>query len=360
MAGDEDNEDKQFEASQHKLREAKKKGNVFKSKDLTQLTLMILGFVLLFTFGREVYRLLYQLCELMWGDIANFKNISGNYISFHTWRTILTIIAPTLVGLALLAITIEVLQLGGVIFTTEPLKFKLEKLDPVKGLKNMFSVKSLFEVAKGLVKVGVVAYIAWTVVAAHMPELLGNIFAANKLAGFVAVSAIFWEFFWKSSIFLFVIAIIDFLFQRWKYMKDQRMSFKELKDEYKNTEGDPLIKSKRRQKQREIAQGGGGGGIAQVPEADFVVKNPEHVAMAVKYAEDMDEAPKVIAKGAEVLAQQIIEIAEAHGIPVIENIPLSRALFRLVRVNQEIPPELYKAVAEVLLFVYQMKGKSFE
>jgi len=359
MAGDEDSGDKQFDATQHKLKEAKKKGNVFKSKDLTQLVVMILGFTLLFTFGKEVYRLLYELCQLMWGNIAHFDKISSGFIAYHTWRTIILIIAPTMISLAAIAIIIEVLQLGGVMFTTEPLQFKLEKLDPMKGLKNMFSVKSLFEVAKGIVKVVAVGYIAWKVVAAHMPELLGNIQAANKLAGFVAVSAIFWEFFWKSSLLLFAVAIIDFLFQRWKYMKDQRMSFKELKDEYKNTEGDPLIKSKRRQKQREIAQGGGGGGMAKVPEADFVVKNPEHIAMAVKYDENMDKAPKVLAKGSELLAEQIIAIAEAHNIPVVENIPLARALFRLVRVNQEIPPELYKSVAEVLLFVYKTQGKQF-
>ena len=360
MAGDEDSADKQFEATQHKLKEQRKKGNVFKSKDLTQLIVMIVGFVLIFVFGKYAFKALFELCLLMWGEIPNFENVSGKFINFHIWRTLLTIVAPTLITLALLAVTMEILQLGGVIFTTEPLKFKLEKLDPIKGLKNMFSVKSLFELAKGLAKVGLTGYIAWTVVDKHMPEILGNIQAAHKLAGFLTMSTVLWEFFWKTSLFLFIIAIIDYLFQRWKFMKDQRMSFKEMKDEYKDTEGDPLIKSKRRQKQREIAQGGGGGGMAQVPEADFVVKNPSHVALAVQYQEGMNEAPKVIAKGADLLAEQIIKIAEAYGVPVIENVPLSRALFRLVKVNQEIPADLYRAVAEVLLFVYKVKGKDFQ
>lgn len=359
MAGDEDAEDKQFEATQHKLKEQRKKGNVFKSKDLTQLCVMIVGFVMLYTFGMQVYKGLYELCKILWTEIPNFENVSGNFISFHTWRTLISIIVPTLIALALVAVTIEILQLGGVIFTTEPMKFKLEKLDPIKGLKNMFNVKSLFELSKGLIKVVLVGYIAWTVVSTHMPEILGNINASNKLAGFIVVANILWEFFYKIAILLFVVSIIDFLFQRWKFMKDQRMSFKEMKDEYKETEGDPLIKSKRKQKQREISQGGGGGGIAQVPEADFVVKNPDHVALAVQYSEEMDEAPKVIAKGADMLAEQIIEIAEAYGVPVVENLPLSRALFRLVKVNQSIPPDLYRAVAEVLLFVYKMKGKAF-
>jgi len=359
MAGDDDNEDKQFEATQHKLKEQRKKGNVFKSKDLTQLAVMIVGFVLLFSFGNLAFKTLMELCKSLWSEIPNFDKVSGNFINFHAWRALIIIIVPTMIALSLIGFVIEVLQLGGIIFTTEPLQFKLEKLDPIKGLKNMFNVKSLFELGKGLIKVFVVGYIAWDVVSEHMTQLLGTIEASHKLAGFIVVSVILWEFFYKTSILLFAVAIIDYIFQRWKFLKDQRMSFKEMKDEYKDTEGDPLIKSKRRQKQREIAMGGGGGGMAQVPEADFVVKNPDHVALAVKYDEKMDKAPKVIAKGADLLAEQIIQIAESYGVPVVENIPLSRALFRLVRLNQEIPADLYRAVAEVLLLVYKIKGKQF-
>jgi flagellar biosynthetic protein FlhB len=354
MAGDEDNEDKQFEATQHKLKEQRKKGNVFKSKDITQLAVMIVGFTLLFVAGNLAYKELISLCKMMWGAIPKFEEVSGNFIFFHTWRTLLSIIVPTMIGLALVAFIIEVMQLGGILFTMEPLKFKLEKLDPIKGLKNMFNVKSLFELTKNLIKIIVTGMLAWSIVSKHMPAVLGNIQAANKLAGFFTVGGIMWEFFWKSSLLLFSVAIVDYIFQRWKFMKDQRMSFKEMKDEYKNTEGDPLIKSKRRQRQREIAQGGGGGGMARVPEADFVVKNPTHVALAVQYNDAMDEAPKVIAKGADLLAEKIIAIAEEYGVPVVENIPLSRALFRLVRINQQIPPELYRAVAEVLIFVSQL------
>jgi flagellar biosynthetic protein FlhB len=360
MSGDEDNDDKQFEATQHKLREARKKGNVFKSKDITQLLVQITGFLLLFTFSTKVFQGLTTLCKLLWGNIDRFEDINISFVAFHAWKTVIGIIVPTLIILATTAVVIEMIQLGGPLFTTEPMKFKLDKINPMKGLKNMFSVKSLFELVKGLLKVISVGFIAYLVVSSHLPKILGNIDSANNLAGFYAVAGVLWEFFWKSSIFLFAVSIVDFLFQRWKYMKDQRMSFKEMKDEYKNTEGDPLIKSKRKQKQREIAMGQQSTGMGQVPDADFVVKNPDHVAIAVKYNEDMDEAPRILAKGSELLAEQIIEIAEAYNIPVITNIPLSRALFRLVRVNQEIPPELYKAVAEVLLFVYKLKKKKFK
>ena len=137
-------------------------------------------------------------------------------------------------------------------------------------------------------------------------------------------------------------------------MNDQKMTFKELKDEFKQTEGDPLIKSIRRQRQQQVAYGQM---MAQVQEADFVVKNPDHIAIALKYDPQMVAAPRVLAKGTELIAQQIIEIAEKFGIPIIENIPLARALFRLIRVNQQIPAELYRAVAEILIFVYQLRGK---
>lgn len=360
MSGDEDSDDKQFEATQHKLNEARKKGSVFKSKDLTSLAVQIVGFVFIFNFGAYIFKLLMDLCRVFWGSIGDFEKVSNQFIIFHAWKTILLILVPIMVALVIVAVIIEVLQLGGILFTTEPMQFKLDKLDPIKGLKNMLSVKSLFELGKGLVKVIAVGYIAFLTVQEHLPAILGNIDASNKLAGFVSVGNVLWDFFWKSTILLFAVSIVDFLFQKWKFMKDQKMSFKEMKDEYKSTEGDPLIKSKRRQKQREISQGGGGSGLQKVPEADFVVKNPEHVALAVKYDDQMSKAPIILAKGSEIIAQQIIEIAEAYNIPIITNIPLSRALFRLVRLNQEIPPELYKAVAEVLLFVYKVKKKTFK
>ena len=178
MAGDDDNEDKQFEATQHKLREQRKKGNVFKSKDITQLAVMIVGFTFLFVFGNQAYKLLTELCKLMWGSIPNFETVAGNFVNFHTWRVLISVVVPTMLALALVAMIIEILQLGGIMFTTEPLKFKLEKLDPIKGLKNMFNVKSLFELGKNMIKIIVTGYLAWTIVEKHMPAVLGNIQAA--------------------------------------------------------------------------------------------------------------------------------------------------------------------------------------
>jgi flagellar biosynthetic protein FlhB len=153
----------------------------------------------------------------------------------------------------------------------------------------------------------------------------------------------------------FIIAVADYGVTRWKFLKDQKMSFKEIKDEYKNQEGDPHVKSALRQRRMQMLQRGA---MDSVPEADFIVRNPTHVACALKYDAETMQSPTVTAKGTELMAKKIIEIAIEHNVPVIDNAPVARALFRMVDINQQIPPELYKAVAEILLFVYGLKNKN--
>ncbi len=348
--------DKQFDATPHKLKEAHKKGQVFKSKDLSQLITFIIGFFLIYSNSSFIWTQFSSLFTSLWTQIPqkSLSHIGGGYIFYSSVFCLLIILVPLLLVLLLTAIVVEFAQVGP-IFTTETMKFSLDKLNPFEGFKKIiFNVRSLFELAKSIFKVSVLGYIAYVALNDHMEELLSLITANNKFGSIAALGTVFYDFTLKSIIFLLVISILDYLFQRWKFMNDQKMSFKELKDEFKQTEGDPLIKSMRRQKQQQIAYGQM---MAQVAEADFVVKNPDHIAMALKYEADMNSAPKVLAKGSELIAEQIIEIAQKNGIPIIENIPLARALFRLVRVNQEIPPELYRAVAEILIFVYQVRGK---
>ena len=161
------------------------------------------------------------------------------------------------------------------------------------------------------------------------------------------------DFVVKASIAFLVIAAADYGMTRWKFLQDQKMSFKEVKDEYKNSEGDPHVKAALRQKRQQLLQKKM---MDAVPDADFVVTNPKHIACALKYDQEEIESPKLVAKGTELFAKKIIDIAREHGVPVIENPPVARALFRLVDVNREIPPDLYKAVAEILLFVYNLRN----
>ena len=353
---EEDVGDKQFDATPHKLKEAQKKGQVFKSKDLTQLITFIVGFFMIYYGAPFIWYNFSRLFKSIWTQIPlrSLSMIGGGYIYYETWHCLVALILPLLLALLFTAIAVEFLQVGP-IFTTETMKFDLAKLNPIEGFKKViFNVRSLFELLKSVFKVGVLGYIAYISLTKHLADLLSLIAASNKLASIAVLGEVFYDFTVKSIIFLLIIAILDFLFQRWKYLNDQKMTFKELKDEFKQTEGDPLIKSLRRQKQQQVAYGQM---MSQVKEADFVVTNPDHIAMALKYDPQMMTAPRVLAKGSELIAQQIIEIAREYGIPIIENIPLARALFRLVRVNQEIPAELYRAVAEVLIFVYQVRGK---
>ena len=159
-------------------------------------------------------------------------------------------------------------------------------------------------------------------------------------------------FIFKACIAFLIIAAADYGVTKWKFLKDQKMSFKEIKDEYKNTEGDPNVKAALRQRRMQMLQQGM---MDSVPEADFVVTNPLHVACALKYKQEEMASPMLIAKGTELIAKKIIKIAREHRVPVIENPPVARALYKMVDLNQQIPPELYKAVAEILLFVYNLK-----
>ena len=161
------------------------------------------------------------------------------------------------------------------------------------------------------------------------------------------------DFIYKACLAFFIIAVADYGMTKWKFLKDQKMSFKEIKDEYKNSEGDPHVKQALRQRRMQMLQQGA---MDSVPEADFVVRNPIHVACALKYDAETMQSPTLTAKGSELIAQKIIKIAQEHNVPIIDNPPVARALFRMVDLNQEIPHELYKAVAEILLFVYGLKN----
>lgn len=217
------------------------------------------------------------------------------------------------------------------------------------------SIKTLFELFKNIVKVLILGYIGWAVYKDHIESILMLASVDNNFAVMIEFGKLITEFIFKACIAFLIIAAADYGVTKWKFLKDQKMSFKEIKDEYKNSEGDPNVKAALRQRRMQMLQQGA---MDAVPTADFVVTNPTHVACALKYvAEEMD-SPMLIAKGTELIAKKIIGIAKEHNVPVIENPPVARALFKMVDINQPIQPELYKAVAEILMFVYKMKRKN--
>lgn len=351
-------EDKQFEASQQKLRKARKEGQVVKSKDFSTAVSLIVMFFIIYSLGPFIWGQISGLFSNLYEQIpnANFEKIGIGYLLFVTLIPTVLIIVPIICLSAVMSIIGDLIQVGP-LFTITPLIPKPDKLNPTKYFKNLMNPKTLFELVKNIAKVLILGLIGWLVYMEHFPAILGLAVVENEFATLNAFGSLITDFIFKAGLAFLIISAMDYGVIKWKFMQDQKMSFKEIKDEYKNSEGDPHVKAALRQKRQQLLRQSM---KDAVPDADFVVTNPIHVACAVKYDAQTMESPKLLAKGAELFAKEIKEIAIAHDVPVIENPPVARALYRLVEVNHEIPPDLYKAVAEILIFVYNSKKQKQE
>lgn len=349
-------EDKQFDATPRKLEQARKEGQVVKSKDFSTAVSLLILFSVIFGLAPFIWNQIVQVFTLLYEQIPNAHTEQIGYIYILTIaiKGAALIIGPILAIAWLVAVLADFVQIGPLV-AIAPLMPKLDKLNPTKYFKNIMSIKTLFELFKNIVKVLILGYIGWAVYKDHIESILMLASVDNNFAVMIEFGKLITEFIFKACIAFLIIAAADYGVTKWKFLKDQKMSFKEIKDEYKNSEGDPNVKAALRQRRMQMLQQGA---MDAVPTADFVVTNPTHVACALKYvAEEMD-SPMLIAKGTELIAKKIIGIAKEHNVPVIENPPVARALFKMVDINQPIPPELYKAVAEILMFVYKMKRKN--
>ena len=345
-------EDKQFEASQQKLRKARKEGQVVKSKDFSTAISLIVMFLIIYSLGPFIWTQIAGLFSNLYEQIpnANFDEIGIRYLMSVTLIPTILIILPIICLAALVSIIGDLIQVGP-LFTITPLIPKPDKLNPTKYFKNLMNPKTLFELVKNIAKVVILGIIGWMVYMEHFPAILGLAVVENQFATLYTFGKLIVDFVLKAGIAFLIIAA------KWKFMQDQKMSFKEVKDEYKNSEGDPHVKAALRQKRQQLLRKAM---QDAVPDADFVVTNPIHVACALKYDAETMDSPMLVAKGAELFAKEIKEIAIKHDVPVIENPPVARALYRLVDVNRQIPPDLYKAVAEILIFVYNTKKQKQE
>lgn len=346
-------------ATAKKLDDARKKGQVAKSKELSS-AVMLLGFFLIFrvclSFIGDGFMETFVLFYNKIPDYAgiNLKQINTISIANIVNQSLLRILFLTLPFFAvsvLLAFITNLVQVKWRI-TGEPLKPKFNKLNPVSGFKRIFSTRSLFELLKSIAKVGVIAYIAYSTLKdkAGVIRLFYEIplNSALSLIGDIIIDVGI-----KISIFYLIIALADLIYEKLKFKDDMKMTKQEVKEEYKNSEGDPQIKGKIKQKMREASRRRM---MQAVPEADVVITNPTHLAVALKYKAEEQRAPLVVAKGADHLAQKIKEIAKENKVEIVENKPLARTLYNNVEIDQEIPQELYQAVAEVLAFVYNQKN----
>ena len=346
-------ENKQFEASQQKLRKAREQGQVVKSKDLSTAIAIIIMFSVIYLLGPIIWGQLSALFVFIYEQIPNkhLEDIGYAYLFTKTIIPTTLIVLPILILASFVGVFGDMVQIGP-LFTTKPLEFNAEKFNPTKYFKNLMSPKTLFDLFKNIAKVIILGIIGYLVYTSHFEDILMLAAIDNDFAILIQFGALILDFVIKAGIAFLIIAAADYGVTKWKFLQDQKMSFKEVKDEYKNSEGDPNVKAALRQRRMQLLQGKM---MDAVTTCDFVVTNPTHVACAIKYDAKTMESPMLVAKGTELFAQKIKQIAREHNIPVIENPPVARALFRFVEINRQIPPDLYKAIAEILIFVYKLK-----
>lgn len=270
----------------------------------------------------------------------------------HMALQVLLIIAPILVVAFLIAFVTDVAQVKWKP-TLEPMKPKFSKLNPLKGFKKFFSLNALVELVKSIAKIGLILYICYSYLKDKWAMLL-NLYDVTLMQALQLAAETVTDLGIRIALLYMVIAFADFAYQKIKFKNDMKMTKQEIKEEYKQQEGDPQIKGKIRQKMRESSMRRM---MQDLPQADVVITNPTHYAVAIKYDPKVADAPLVIAKGEDYLAARIKEAAREHHIEIVENKPLARMLYANVDIGQAVPPELYQAVAEVLAFVYQLQGK---
>ncbi len=358
MGSGEDQGTKEFDPSASKLRNLRNKGSVPKSPELNQLLSFIVAVSFLLMGSGFIWTKLEGMFIGLYSVIPfkTLDQIGAGFIVKHSVEIFAVIILPMLFLVGFFGAMGDIMQTG-IMITFNQLTPNFNKLNPVTYFKNLFSVKKIVELLKQIGKLSVLGVIAYQMIQKHFLEMLTLTNTSSILVVGTVLKSLILDFTIKAAIFLLVITLIDVFYQKFHFTQENRMTRKEMMDEYKQNEGDPMLKQQRRAMARKYSQGEQ---LKLVPEADFITTNPSKIAVAVKYNSSNMKAPKILAKGSDAFAWQIITIAKKHNIPVIENIPLARALFKLVKIGAEVPSEFYKAVAEVLLFAYQLRGKKSE
>lgn len=343
-------------ATSKRRQEMREKGQIPRSKELTTSLILLISFWSMKLFSGYIFK---DMISALRSFLSFPKDIDSKFTTENMMQVLLQVmlvlakvLAPILITIALVAIIVNYLQVG-VVFTAKPLMPSLNKMNPVEGFKRLLSKTAFVELIKSILKIGIIGYVVYDYLKDNMkivPELLNmNIESTTVFIGNTIINIGI-----RAAVVLLILSVFDYGYQIWDYEKSIRMSKQEIKDEYKMIEGNPQVKSKIREKQRQLALRRM---MAEVPNADVIITNPTHFAIAVKYDAKASEAPMVIAKGKDLIAQKIKETAKQNKVPVVENKPLAQALYKSVDIGEKIPSELYKAVAEVLAFVYGLREK---
>lgn len=343
-------EEKTEQATPHRREKAREEGQAAQSKDLTGAVALAAAVLVGRFAGSGLSRRVMATSARQLSAAGRFDFTRGDLLELL--GETLTVIGEAVMPLALagmvFAIVVTFLQTN-FLFATKRVSPTAEKLNPLEGFKRIFSLNGVVEAIKGLLKVTIVAWIAYSVLRSHETDVL-NFVQMPLQDALASVSTVVFEFATKYCFALLLIGGADYAYQRWQFEKQLRMSRHELKQERKETEGDPQIRSRRQEKRRALLEQGV---TAEMPEASVVVTNPTHFAVALKYDEKTMRAPQVVAKGRATIAERIRQLARQYGIPIIEEPPVARALYETTALGEAIPPVLYQAVAEILATVYR-------
>jgi len=349
---DKGDQEKTEKPTPKRLQEARKKGQVAKSPELGS-ALILLGSLGVLLFG-GVW-MFWTLAKFMHGIFGNLgalhiQGASATAFLLEIFEQVFILIAPLMLVLMIVGIGANLMQVG-FLFTADPFIPKLSKFNPVTGMKRFVSLRSLVELIKSLCKILLISGIAYAVLSGEwdvLPSLMEM--SVAQILSFIGIASL--KILFYVSLGMLVMAVLDFVYQKWQLTKDLMMTKQEVKDEMKQSEGDPQVKGKIRRAQREMAMRRM---MQAVPDADVIITNPTHLAVALKYAAEEMAAPQVIAKGSEFIAERIKKIATENNVPIVQNKPLAQVLYKTCEIGDTIPESLYRAVAEVLAYVYRLR-----
>ncbi|MGP7817489.1 flagellar biosynthesis protein FlhB [Niallia sp. 01092] len=346
--------EKTEKATPKKRQDTRKKGQVAKSQDVNTAIVLLVVFAVLHFTGSYMLKgfiaiMKHSFQEFMLLDLTE-QNLQ--HIFLQILKEIAFIVSPILIAAIVAGLIANYMQVG-VLFSTEAIQFKLEKINPISGFKRIFSLRSIIELLKSILKISVIGVVTFSILWLQFSELLVLSYK-SVYTSLITLAQLTIQMGLYGSGALLLLSLLDYLYQRYDFEKNIKMSKQDIKDEHKNIEGDPLIKSKIKQRQREMAMRRM---MQDVPNADVVITNPTHYAIALKYEEDKYDAPYVVAKGIDFVAQKIKFIAKENDVVMVENRPLARALYSEIEVGDVVPEEFFKAVAEILAFVYRTRNE---
>ncbi|WP_318468209.1 EscU/YscU/HrcU family type III secretion system export apparatus switch protein [Photobacterium leiognathi] len=344
-------EEKTEKATEHKLREARKKGQISKSMDITGMAGIAVALITIMVLAQQIGQKMMAATERIFLLAPEITPGSNPWLIGQVFQDYLSAVMPVLMLSMIVGIMFNLFQTKGN-FSTYPLIPDIKKLNPIKGFKKLISIKSLFELVKSLLRlsaISVMAYYIFYEEVIYLPDVMS--YSLPDI-----LERILWLLVKTIAFFMLIMipfTMFDVFFQNWSFAKEMRMSKKEVKDEYKGQEGDPEIKQKRKQMQKEVRDKTGS--LSNVPSADFVITNPTFIAIALKYDSKTMLAPKVVSKGKGPVAKKIREIAHKNNLMIKSDIPLAREIYKTVKINSEIPPELYGQVADIYRGYFKSK-----